>query len=149
MLSKLYLLLGSEKGKLKAGIIINQMEEEGLEADYDKIIQVKIVKEHLIKDLNKKMLNEARLLEETEEKLFGMTYRITKSANWGKQKELIILKRRLDTQRLESGNKINELIKKISKIEVMITEEIYELNRIEKGLKKTRVRIVFYKKLIG
>ena len=149
MLSKLYLLLGSEKGKLKAGIIINKMEEEGLEADYDKIIQVKIVKEHLIKDLNKKMLNEARLLEETEEKLFGMTYRITKSADWGKQKELIILKRRLDTQRLESGNKINELIKKISKIEVMITEEINELNRIEKSLKKTRVRIVFYKKLIG
>ena len=35
------------------------------------------------------------------------------------------------------------------KIEVMITEKKNELNRIEEGMIKTRVRIEFYKKLIA
>ena len=71
------------------------------------------------------MLNEEteELLEETEENLFGMTYRIMKAADWSKQNKLIILERRFDTQRLERENKIKEyetrikLIKYESKIE--------------------------------
>ena len=59
-------------------------------------------------EINKDMLNEANFFEKTKQKLFGMTYRIMKAADWGEQKELIILERRLDTQRLERSYKIKE-----------------------------------------
>ena len=41
-----------------------------------------------IEKINKEMLNEAKLLEETEEDLFEMTYRIMKAILWSHQKEL-------------------------------------------------------------
>ena len=44
----------------------------------------RILEELNIKEVNKEMLNEGRLLEETEQKLFGMTYRIMKATDWSK-----------------------------------------------------------------
>ena len=84
----------------------NQMEEGSLEATYDKTILDKIVNEHWIEKINKEMLNEAKLLKETEKDLFGMAYRIMKAIHWSHQKELILLEKQLDTQKLECKNKI-------------------------------------------
>ena len=88
--SKPDLLLGSQKRKteLEEKLKDNQMEEERLEVAYDKIKWDKIVKEYLIKELNNEMFNESKLFEEKGKQLFGMTYRIMKAADWGKQKEL-------------------------------------------------------------
>ena len=55
------------------------LEEERLEVVYDEIIWDRIEKEFCIKELNKKMLNEAKLLKETEEELFGMEHSILKA----------------------------------------------------------------------
>ena len=124
------LLFGSVKDGKKEIIkrlMDNQAKEERLEVTYD-IMLDKIAKEHLIKELNEKMFNEAKFSEETEKQLFGMTYRIMKAADRDKQKELIVLER-LDTQRLESENKINELIKKTLIIEVMFTKKKNKQNR--------------------
>ena len=52
------------------------------------------------------MLNETKFLEETEEKLFGTTYRIMDAAHWSYQKKLLSLEEKLETQRLKSENKI-------------------------------------------
>ena len=41
----------------------------------------RILEELNIKEINKKMHNEAKLLEKTEEQLFGMTYRIMRGAD--------------------------------------------------------------------
>ena len=41
------------------------------------------------------MSNESKLLEETEEKLFGMTYRIMKVTHWSCQKKAIIIRRKI------------------------------------------------------
>ena len=48
------------------------------------------------------------MLEETEEKLFGMAHRIMKATHWDYQEELIILEKKMDTEKLESENKIKE-----------------------------------------
>ena len=66
----------------------------------------RIVKEFCIEELNKEMLNEAKLLEETEEKLFGIAYRIMNAIHWGYQEELILLEEKLDTQKLECESRI-------------------------------------------
>ena len=95
------------------------------------------------------------LLEETVEKLFGIAYRIMKSTDWGKQKELITLGRRLDTQRLEREDKIKEyetkikLIKDESKIErdnmnIKNINRLIKIKRIKEEMKKTRNRITCY-----
>ena len=52
-----------------------------------KIMKNRILEVYYIK----KMSNEAKFLEETEEKLLGMTYRIMKSSYWSRQKELSLL----------------------------------------------------------
>ena len=95
-----------------------------------------MAKEHLIDKLKKEILKEAKLLKETEEKLFGAEYKIIKTIDWDSQEELILLEEKLDIQKSKSENKIKELIKGISEIEVMITEKINELNRAEENLKK-------------
>ena len=93
---KLDILRESAKRKkeLEKRLMGNQIEEETLGAEYDKIMQDKIVKEHFLEELNKKMLNEAKLHEETEKKLFGMTYRIMKASHWSHQKGLILLEKK-------------------------------------------------------
>ena len=126
------------------------LEEKKLEEIKDKIMRNGILQELNIKEINKEMLNEEEFLEETQEKLFGMAYRIMKANDWGKQKELIILERRLDTQKLERENKIKKyetrikLIKDESKIERedMNTRKINKLikiKRIKEGMKKHEI----------
>ena len=51
-------------------------EQNKLEEMKDKIMKNRIFEALNLKEINKEMLNEEELLEETEEKLFGMTYRI-------------------------------------------------------------------------
>ena len=55
------------------------LEEERLEVVYDEIIWDRIEKEFCIEELNKKMLNEAKLLKETKEELFRVEHRIMKA----------------------------------------------------------------------
>ena len=97
--------------------------------------------------------------KEEEEKLFGMAYRIMKAVYWNYQEKLILLEEKLDTQKLESKNKIKEygprieLIRDESKIEreEINTEKMNKLikiTRIKEDMKKTRVRIISYKELI-
>ena len=66
----------------------------------------KILEKLCIKEIKSEILNEITLLEETEEKLFGMACRIMKAIDWDCQEELILLEKKLDTQRLESENRI-------------------------------------------
>ena len=82
------------------------LEEKRLEEMNVKIMRNRILEKLCIKEVNKEMLNQAKLLEETEEKLFGMPYRIMKATHWDCQNELILLERKLDTQKLENENKI-------------------------------------------
>ena len=97
--------------------------------------------------------------KEEEEKLFGMAYRIMKAVYWNYKEKLILLEEKLDTQKLESKNKIKEygprieLIRDESKIEreEINTEKMNKLikiTRIKEDMKKTRVRIISYKELI-
>ena len=110
------------------------------------------------------MFNQAKLLEETEEKLFRMEYRITKAIHSDCQEELLLLEKKLDTQKEESKIKIKEYETKIdfirdeSKIEIedINTEKINKLiktktkTKKKENMKKTRIRITTYKeKLIA
>ena len=108
-----------------------------------------MAKKHLIDKLKKGMLNEAKLLKEPEEKLFGAECKIIKTIDWDSQEELTLLEEKSNIQKSKSENKIKELIKGISEIEVMITEKINELNRTEENLKKMRMKVIFYKELIA
>ena len=68
----------------------------------------KILEKLCMKEIKSEILNEIKLLEETEEKLFGMAHRIMKATHWDYQEELIILEKKMDTEKLESENKIKE-----------------------------------------
>ena len=59
-------------------------EDYRLDKICTKIMKNRMLEVHYIK----KMSNESKLLEETEEKLFGMTYRIMKVTHWSCQKKL-------------------------------------------------------------
>ena len=92
--------------KLMGNIIEKLFEEE----DYrlDKICS-KIMKNRMLEGYYvKKMSNEAKFLEETEEKVFRMTNRIMNATCWNHQKKLSLLEEKLKAQKLESENKINE-----------------------------------------
>ena len=94
------------KKELEERLVASLREGERLEAIFDKIMRDRIVKEFCIEELNKEMLNEAKLLEETEAKLFGIAYRIMNAIHWGYQEELILLEEKLDTQKLECESRI-------------------------------------------
>ena len=171
--NRLDLLFGFEKIKRKRRIELDErlmdnliekllLEEKRLEEINDKIMRNRILEKLCIEEINKEMFNQAKLLEETEEKLFRMEYRITKAIHSDCQEELLLLEKKLDTQRVESKIKIKEYETKIdfirdeSKIEIedINTEKINKLiktkTKKKENMKKTRIRITTYKeKLIA
>ena len=83
----------NKKMKLDEGLVYNLIEKSLNEEDYrlnkicTKIMKNRMLEVHYIKKLS----NEAKLLEETEEKLFEMSYRIMNAVYWDRQKKLPLL----------------------------------------------------------
>ena len=82
------------------------------------------------------MSNEAKLLEETEAKLFGMTYRTMKVTHWSRQKELSLLEEKLETPKLKSENKIKEYEIGIESIKNELEIKLERIARLRVDMKK-------------
>ena len=91
------------------------------------------------------MSNESKLLEETEEKLFGMSYTIMNALYRHRQKKLSLLEEKLKTQKLESEKKIKEYETKIESRRNESEIKIYKIVRLREDMKKTRERNMLYR----
>ena len=71
------------------------------------------------------------MLEETGEKLFEMTFRIMKATHWSYQKELSLLGKKLEIQKLESVTKIKEYETRIESIRNTSEIKIEKIPRLK------------------
>ena len=67
----------------------------------------------------------------------------------GCQEEILLLKEKLDTQKLESENKIKEYETRIELIKDKSEIEIEKIASLREDMKKTRVRDMLYRELIA
>ena len=83
-------------------ILIEQLDKGDykIKVACNNIMKNRMLEGHYIE----KILSEAKLHEEREEKLFGMAYRIMNAIHWVCQEELSLLQQ-LDTQKLKAKTK--------------------------------------------